>query len=69
MNRLRMAAVVAGTLFCWTRLGVSQDYALTLDQAFARARERAPSILSAKARIEEARGRLTGASILCAIIR
>ena len=64
MNRLRIAAVVAVTLFCWPRLGVSEDYALTLDQAFARARERAPSILSAKARIDEAQGRLAGASVL-----
>ncbi|HET7873003.1 MAG TPA: TolC family protein, partial [Terriglobales bacterium] len=37
---------------------------LTLDQALNRARLRAPALLSAKARIEEARGRLKGASIL-----
>jgi len=37
---------------------------LTLDQALARARERAPTMLSAKARIDEARGRLAGASVL-----
>jgi cobalt-zinc-cadmium efflux system outer membrane protein len=37
---------------------------LTLDAAFARARERAPQILSARAAIGEARGRLTGASPL-----
>jgi cobalt-zinc-cadmium efflux system outer membrane protein len=38
--------------------------ALTLERALAMARERGPRILSAGARIEEARGRLTGASIL-----
>ena len=36
---------------------------LTLDQALNRARLKAPALLSAKARIEEARGRLKGASI------
>jgi cobalt-zinc-cadmium efflux system outer membrane protein len=37
---------------------------LTLEQALALARERGPRILSAGARIEEARGRLAGASTL-----
>jgi outer membrane protein, heavy metal efflux system len=36
---------------------------LTLDQALNRARLRAPALLSARARIEEARGRLKGASL------
>lgn len=36
---------------------------LTLDMALARARERAPVVLAARARIGEARGRLTGASL------
>lgn len=36
---------------------------LTLDQALNRARAKAPALLSAKARIEEARGHLKGASI------
>jgi cobalt-zinc-cadmium efflux system outer membrane protein len=36
---------------------------LTLDQALNRARLKAPALLSAKARIEEARGHLKGASI------
>jgi outer membrane protein, heavy metal efflux system len=64
MNRLLSAAVIAATLLCWPCLGVSQDSVLTLDQVLARARERAPSILSATARIDEARGRLAGASVL-----
>ena len=37
--------------------------ALTLEQALNRARLKAPTLLSARARIEEARGRLKGASI------
>lgn len=37
---------------------------ITLEQAIARARAQAPQILAAKDRIEEARGRLTGASVL-----
>lgn len=37
---------------------------LTLGDALARARSRAPQILAAKDRIDEARGRLTGASVL-----
>jgi cobalt-zinc-cadmium efflux system outer membrane protein len=37
---------------------------MTLDQALAHARTRAPQILAAQDRILEARGRLTGASVL-----
>jgi outer membrane protein, heavy metal efflux system len=40
-----------------------QANVLTLEQALNRARLKAPALLSAKARIEEARGRLKGASI------
>jgi outer membrane protein, heavy metal efflux system len=40
------------------------DTVLTLEQALNRARLKAPVLLSARARIEEARGRLKGASIL-----
>lgn len=42
----------------------AQSPALTLDQALARARAQGPQILAARARIDEARGRLIGASIL-----
>ena len=42
---------------------VQAQTVLTLDQALNRARLKAPALLSAKARIEEARGRLQGASI------
>jgi cobalt-zinc-cadmium efflux system outer membrane protein len=41
-----------------------QDNTITLEQALARARQRAPQILAAQARIDEARGRLAGASVL-----
>ena len=41
----------------------SQANVLTLEQALNRARTRAPALLAARARIEEARGRLRGASI------
>ena len=43
---------------------VQAQTVLTLDQALNRARLKAPALLSARARIEEARGRLKGASIL-----
>jgi cobalt-zinc-cadmium efflux system outer membrane protein len=42
----------------------AQTTSLTLEQALNRARTRAPALLAARARIEEARGRLQGASIL-----
>jgi len=45
---------------CWAQT----QSVLTLDQALNRARLRAPALLSAKARIEEAQGRVKGASIL-----
>src|SRR5207249_12315040 len=45
-------------------LSVGQETTLTLDQALETARTRAPILLAARARIEEARGRLKGASVL-----
>src|SRR6266849_1994089 len=42
----------------------AQEMTLTLNQALDMARTRAPVVLSARARIEEARGRLKGASVL-----
>src|SRR3954447_8248398 len=41
----------------------AQEVTLTLEQALDRARQHAPVILSAKGRIEEARGRLAGALV------
>jgi len=43
--------------------GAAQE-SLTLEQALSLARERAPSVLSARARIEESRGRLRAASVI-----
>ncbi len=45
-------------------VAAAQSDPLTLDQALARARTRAPQILAAQDRVAEARGRLTGASVL-----
>jgi cobalt-zinc-cadmium efflux system outer membrane protein len=42
----------------------SAQESLTLEAALARARERTPSVLSARARVEQARARLDGASLL-----
>ncbi|MEP7307679.1 MAG: TolC family protein [Acidobacteriota bacterium] len=42
---------------------VAQSISLSLDDALARAREQAPVVLVARARIEEARGRLIGARV------
>jgi cobalt-zinc-cadmium efflux system outer membrane protein len=42
---------------------LAQERALTLPDVLARAREQAPRIVSARLAVEEARGRLTGASV------
>lgn len=59
-----LTAACAAALAVWPRLGAAEENILTLDQALARARERAPAIIAARAAIDEARGRLTGASVL-----
>jgi cobalt-zinc-cadmium efflux system outer membrane protein len=51
-------------LFLFSLSCSGQETTLTLDQTLDMARTRAPLILSARARIEEARGRLKGASVL-----
>jgi cobalt-zinc-cadmium efflux system outer membrane protein len=63
MYRFSAAAFVAALLIL-PRLGAAQENALTLDQALELARTRAPALVSARTRIEEARGRLVGASAL-----
>jgi outer membrane protein, heavy metal efflux system len=53
------------TLFvCGAVSAFGQQQSITLDQALTRARTRAPQIIAAQGRIDEARGRLTGASVL-----
>lgn len=58
-----VAATLVAALLAWPRFSAAED-TLTFDEALARARERAPAIVAARSAIEEARGRLTGASVL-----
>jgi outer membrane protein, heavy metal efflux system len=64
MRHIPLAVTALVSFLPWSPLGLAQEQILTLDQALALARSRAPAILSARARIDEARGRLTGASTL-----
>lgn len=64
MPRLFVVLVVAASLGALASSGACQPIVLTLDMALARARDHAPEILSARAAIGEARGRLLGASAL-----
>jgi cobalt-zinc-cadmium efflux system outer membrane protein len=62
MSVLRFAVVSA--LVCVSQTAVrAQSVSLTFEDALVRAREQSPSVLVARARIEEARGRLVGARI------
>ena len=54
---------VASLMVC-PLMGQGEDQGLSLDDVLARARERAPAILAARRQIDEARGRLAGASVL-----
>ena len=56
-------AVVMGTIAASSAWANAQELTLTLPEALARARERAPAVLVARARIDEARGRLVGARL------
>lgn len=58
------AAALAAMVLSLPRLVVAEEKVLTLEGTLALARERAPSLLAARARIDEARGRLVGASVL-----
>src|SRR5207247_1485352 len=62
MIRSRFAAVPAFVCLTQTVAG-GQSLTLTFEDALARAREEAPSVFVARARIEEARGWLVGARI------
>lgn len=64
MKPLLAAVSAVALLYACQRCGAADDVSLTLDQALARARERAPAIAAAKRVIDEARGRLVGASVL-----
>jgi len=60
---LRQCAAVPAFVCLLQSNAVAQSVSLSLDEALARAREQAPAVLSARARIEEARGRLSGAQV------
>jgi len=64
MSYLLVAAVVAVVTCVLPPTSSAVDRTLTLEQALALARERAPVLVSARARIDEASGRLRGASTL-----
>jgi len=64
MDRLRKAALCAAFATVAAPPSTAATDALTLERALALARERAPRILAAGVRVEEARGRLAGASIV-----
>ncbi len=63
MSTSRLAAILAVLTCALPSAGMTQEHALTLDTALALARERAPAIHSARTRIDEANGRLRGASV------
>ena len=61
--KLRQCAAVP-VLVCLVQANAgAQSVSLSLEQSLARAREQAPQVLIARARIEEARGRLAGARV------
>jgi len=62
--KVRLAVLALGLPMSLPHLLVAQTQSLTLDHALQRARTRAPLILAARDRIEEARGRLLGAKVL-----
>ena len=64
MNLRSIRILQSIVLVCAAGGLVQAQTVLRLDQALNRARLKAPALLSARARIEEARGRLKGASIL-----
>ena len=61
--RLRQCAAVPVFVCLLQSNAVAQSVSLSLEEALARAREQAPAVLVARARIEEARGRLSGAQV------
>jgi cobalt-zinc-cadmium efflux system outer membrane protein len=63
MRLFRWLVLEVAMILLVAGLGAAQE-ALSLEQALARARERAPSVLSARARIEESLGRLSVASTI-----
>ena len=65
MDPQRVTLLLRVAMAVLVQAGVAHDPvgALTLDQALATARERAPRLVTARMRVEEARARLAGASV------
>jgi cobalt-zinc-cadmium efflux system outer membrane protein len=61
--KLRQCAAVPAFVCLLQSTAGAQPVSLSFEQALARAREQSPALLIARARIEEARGRLTGARV------
>jgi cobalt-zinc-cadmium efflux system outer membrane protein len=59
----RMTTLAGMLLLGALPLSGQQPFALTLDEALERARQSAPAVVAARMRIEEARGRVAGASL------
>jgi cobalt-zinc-cadmium efflux system outer membrane protein len=60
---LRLSAAIIAALLCCPPAGRAQQLTLTLDQALAVARERAPALQMAATEVDEARARLQRASL------
>lgn len=60
---LRQSAAVPVFVCLLQSSAAAQSISLSLEEALARAREQAPAVLIARARVEEARGRLFGARV------
>jgi cobalt-zinc-cadmium efflux system outer membrane protein len=63
-HRLAVAAFGLAAALLWPRLGAAQPSEITLEEALALARQRAPALLDAAGRVAEAQGPLVGASSL-----
>jgi cobalt-zinc-cadmium efflux system outer membrane protein len=61
--KLRQCAAVPAFVCLLQSTAGAQPVSLSFEQALVRAREQSPALLVARARIEEARGRLTGARV------
>jgi cobalt-zinc-cadmium efflux system outer membrane protein len=62
--RLATAAFGLAAVFLWPRSGAAQPSALTLEEALALARQRAPALLEAAGHVAEAQGPVAGAAPL-----
>jgi outer membrane protein, heavy metal efflux system len=63
MQRLLAAALAAAAICLWQCPTSAETFELDLERTLLLARQRAPALLAARARIAEAEGRLAGASI------